>query len=78
MVKQSLKLFLERIIMDETKNFQEFKVKLLKPVEVAEILNISRSMSYRIIQTGQIRSVSIGNAKRVRPVDLIDFIDKTT
>ena len=50
--------------------------KLLKAVDVAEILNISRSMSYRIIQTGQIRSVSIGSARRVRPVDLIDFIDR--
>jgi len=50
--------------------------KLLKAVDVAEILNISRSMSYRIIQTGQIRSVSIGNAKRVRPADLLDFIDR--
>ena len=40
--------------------------KLLKATDVAEVLNISRSMSYRIIQRGEIRSVSIGRAKRVR------------
>ena len=50
--------------------------KLLKATDLAEILNISRSMSYRIIQRGEIRSVSIGSAKRVRPVDLIDFIER--
>ena len=50
--------------------------KLLKATDVAEILNISRSMSYRIIQAGQIRSVNIGSARRVRPTDLADFINR--
>ena len=49
---------------------------LLKVTEVAEILNISRSMSYRIIQTGEIRSVNIGSARRVRPIDLVDYINR--
>ena len=53
-----------------------FSEKLLKATDVAEILNISRSMTYRIIQTGQIRSVSIGEARRVRPVDLADYINR--
>ena len=55
--------------------FQEVHTeKLLKATDVAEILNISRSMSYRMIQTGLIRSVNIGSARRVRPTDLVDFI----
>ena len=52
-----------------------FTNKLLKAKEVAEILNISRSMSYRIIQRGEIRSVNIGSARRVRPTDLAEYIN---
>jgi excisionase family DNA binding protein len=47
---------------------------LLKATEVAEILNISRSMAYRLMQTRAIPTVCIGNAKRVRPVDLHNYI----
>ena len=43
------------------------KSKLLKAPEVAEILNISRAMAYRLIQMGEIRSVHIGVARRLRP-----------
>ena len=50
--------------------------KLLKATDVAEILNISRSLSYRIIQAGHIRSVRIGKAKRIRPADLADYITR--
>ncbi len=48
--------------------------KLLKAIEVAEILNISKSMAYRLMQTQAIPTVSIGKAKRVRPQDLENFI----
>ena len=47
---------------------------LLKATEVAEILNISKSMAYRLMQTREIPTVCIGNAKRVRPVDLHNYI----
>ena len=48
---------------------------LLKATDVAEILNISKSMAYRLMQRREIPTVSIGNAKRVRPVDLHDYIN---
>jgi excisionase family DNA binding protein len=48
--------------------------RLLKPTEVAEILNVSRAMAYRLLQMGHIRVVRIGAARRVRPKDLQDFI----
>ena len=48
---------------------------LLKATDVAEILNISRSMAYRLMQTSEIPTVSIGSAKRVRPVDLNNYIN---
>ena len=51
------------------------QVALLKATEIAEYLNISRAMSYRLIQTRKIRSVQIGAARRVRPEDLQSYIE---
>jgi excisionase family DNA binding protein len=50
--------------------------KLLKAMEVAEILNISKSMAYRLMQTQVLPTVSIGKAKRVRPQDLDTYIQQ--
>ena len=49
--------------------------RLMKADEVAEILNISRAFAYKLMQQGKIRSVAIGGARRVRPEDLLDFIE---
>ena len=47
---------------------------LLKAADIAKVLNISKSMAYRLMQTGEIPTVNIGNAKRVRPLDLHIYI----
>ena len=49
--------------------------RLLKAIDVAEHLNISRAMAYRLMQLGEIRTVSIGAAKRVRRKDLFTYIE---
>lgn len=49
--------------------------RLLKAVDISEILNISRAMAYRLIQIGTIRAVKIGTARRVRPEDLKTYIE---
>ena len=49
--------------------------RLLKAAEIAEILNISRAMAYRLMQSRQIPTVRIGAARRVRPVDLQSYIE---
>jgi excisionase family DNA binding protein len=49
---------------------------LLKATDVAEILNISKSKAYRLMQTRELPTVSIGTAKRVRPVDLHNYINQ--
>ena len=49
---------------------------LLKATEVAEILNISQSKAYRLMQTRELPTVSIGTARRVRPVDLHNYINQ--
>lgn len=51
------------------------QTKLLKAKDVADILNISRAMVYRLIQMGEIRAVQIGTARRVRPDDLQVYIE---
>ena len=48
--------------------------KLLRAIEVAQALNVSRAFAYRLMQQGKIRTVIIAKARRVRPADLQDFI----
>ncbi len=49
--------------------------QLLKASEVARILNISRSLVYRLIQTGKIPYIRINQAVRVHQDDLCRFIE---
>lgn len=49
---------------------------LLKPSDIARILNVSRSLSYRLLETGEIPTVRINHAVRVKPADLFNFIQK--
>ena len=51
---------------------------LLKAKDVAEILQISRAMAYSLMQRGEIPTVRIGKARRVRPEDLIKYIESNT
>ena len=47
---------------------------LLKVGEIAKILHISLSFAYTLMRRGDIRTVRIGNAVRVRPEDLELYI----
>src|SRR4030067_3390515 len=47
--------------------------RLLKAKEVADILQVSRSMAYRMMQRGEIPTVRVGSAVRVRGGDLEEF-----
>lgn len=49
--------------------------KLLKASDVANRLNVSRSLAYRLLQDGSIPAVRIGTALRVRPQELEAFIE---
>jgi excisionase family DNA binding protein len=50
--------------------------KLLKASEIAELLNVSRAMSYHLMQSGQIPVVRINRSVRVKPGDLRSFIEQ--
>lgn len=49
---------------------------LLRASEVAKILNVSRAMAYLLMQRGEIRTVRIGTARRVRREDLYRYIQE--
>lgn len=49
--------------------------RLLKAVDVAKILNISRAFSYRLLESGKIPCVRINRAVRVKPSDLKRFVE---
>ena len=49
--------------------------RLLRIEEVADRLSVSRSMAWKLISHGEMRSVRIGRAVRVRPADLEAYID---
>jgi excisionase family DNA binding protein len=48
--------------------------RLLRIEEVADRLAVSRSMAWKLVTEGQLRSVRIGRAVRVRPADLEAYI----
>ncbi|MDK2981133.1 MAG: Helix-turn-helix domain [Chloroflexota bacterium] len=50
--------------------------QLLKAGDVSRILNISRSMTYRLLDHGEIPCIHINQAVRVHPNDLEAFIKK--
>jgi excisionase family DNA binding protein len=61
-------------IGNQTDDFYNIQEKLLRGDDIAQILNVSRSKVYMLIQSGEIASVHIGAAVRVRPSDLQKFI----
>lgn len=61
--------------MDETIQLNNLPQRLLTAAEIAQLLNISRAFAYHLMQHGKIRTVGIEAARRVRPEDLIQFIE---
>jgi excisionase family DNA binding protein len=49
-------------------------VLLLRVEEAARRLNIGRSLAYRFIQSGELRSIKIAGARRVLVSDLDEFV----
>ena len=48
--------------------------RLLRLDEVADRLSVSKSMAWKLVAFGQIRSVRIGRAVRIRPADLDEYV----
>ena len=60
--------------MDIKPNAEQRNEGLLKAKEVAEILNVSKSLVYQLMRQGELQTVKIGATRRVRPKDLKAFI----
>lgn len=50
--------------------------KLLKILQVAEILNISRGKAYQIVNKGVLTPINVDGCIRVAEEELIDMIEK--
>ncbi len=48
--------------------------RLLRVDDIADRLAISRSMAWKLVSSGEMRSVRIGRAVRVRPRDFESYI----
>lgn len=48
--------------------------RLLRVDDIADRLAISRSMAWKLVASGEMRSVRIGRAVRIRPNDLESYI----
>ena len=48
----------------------------LKPIQLAGYLQISRTFANHLLQTGEILTVCIGHTHRVRPQDLLAYIER--
>jgi len=57
--------------MEETKEYTNL---LLNAAQVAEMLNVSKPLVYKLMQTGKIQCVQINSSRRVRPQDLEEYI----
>ncbi|WP_322756370.1 helix-turn-helix domain-containing protein [Frankia sp. Cas3] len=49
---------------------------LLTPTEAAELLGVSRTTVYELLNAGQIESVRIGRARRIPRVVLVAYVDR--
>jgi excisionase family DNA binding protein len=49
---------------------------LLRPIEAAEAIGVSRSRAYELIGSGQIPSIRIGSSVRVPVAALKDWIER--
>lgn len=50
------------------------ETRLLRANDIAKILNVSRPLAYRLMQTGKIPTVRINRSVRVRLEDLEQYI----
>ncbi len=48
---------------------------LLKPIEAAEITSVSKNTIYKLVATGQIKSIRLGRAIRIPKKSLEEWIE---
>jgi hypothetical protein len=72
-------MYKEKKLQDKEVEVNVFRIStLLNGREVAEILKISCGMADNLMLRGEIPIVSVGKCWRVRPEDLINYIESNT
>jgi excisionase family DNA binding protein len=61
-------------IESTSRHLAEQSGRLLTPEEAASVLRIGRTRIYELIGRSESRSIKIGKSRRIRRVDLDDFI----
>ena len=51
--------------------------KLLTPTEARQMLRISKSTLYRLIRSGRLPSIRVGDTYRIRMSELEEYLAKT-
>lgn len=51
--------------------------KLLTVVEASAMLGLSRTLTYKLISEGSLKSIRIGKSRRVPPQEIDAFIERT-
>jgi excisionase family DNA binding protein len=49
---------------------------LVTPQEASELLRLSRSMIYLMLESGEIPSLKVGRARRIRMIDLVFWTER--
>jgi putative molybdopterin biosynthesis protein len=50
---------------------------MLRPAEVAELVNVSRKTVYREIGRGELPAIHVGRQLRIDPIDLNQYLGRT-
>ena len=53
----------------------EHRPMLMNAIETAQLLGLSRSSVYELMNAGRLPSVRIGASRRIRHTDLVDFVN---
>ena len=64
---------MEQVSKKQIESFKERR--LLKAEDVASILNISLGFAYQLMKRGDLPTIRLGRAVRVRPADLEQYIN---
>lgn len=61
--------------MEET-TITEQRRLLLRPEEAARVLGLGRTKVYELMSSGALRSVKVGNSRRISTAALGEFVDQ--
>jgi excisionase family DNA binding protein len=65
----------DAIVQNDVQQDTGLPTRLLRIEEVADILQVSRSYCYQMVQRNEIPSVRLGRTRRIRVQDLEGFIE---